>query len=270
MALSNTTLLPDERLDRINEQLTLIQKKNGLTFGTDALLLSAFVRTQKRAQCVDLGSGTGVIPLLLSAKEKIARGVALEIQPAFVELIDRNVALNGLQSRLSSLAGDVRTLRIKELEPFFGEKSAYADIVTANPPYMRANAGARNRDDEKYIARHEVAGDIGDFCACAGRILRSGGSFYCVYRPDRLADLMRALAANHLEPKRMAFVHADAESEPSTVLIEARLDGAPSCKLLPPLLLHEVDSRNLPHRPLTARAQHIYDTLNWYDTEEGS
>ena len=178
MTLHDTPLLPDERLDRINEQLTLIQKKNGLTFGTDAFLLACFVRTQKKARCVDLGSGTGVIPLLLTAKNKVAQSVALEIQPAFVELIGRNVALNGLESRLFPMPGDVRTLRSQALEAFFGEKSAYADIVTANPPYMRADAGARNRDDEKYIARHEVAGDIGDFCACAARILRSGGSFY--------------------------------------------------------------------------------------------
>ena len=262
-------LAADERIDRINENLVLIQKKNGLTFGTDAFLLAAFARGQRRAQCVDLGSGTGVIPLLMLSRDKIGCGVAAEIQAPFVELIARNAQINGLQERLLALEADVRRLRVEQIGAALGAENAYADMVTANPPYMKVNAGARNRDDEKYIARHEVAGGIADFCACAARLLRSGGLFYCVWRPDRISELMRALSQNRLEPKRMVFVHADEASEPSTVLVEARLDGAPSCKLLPPLLLHEVDSRSCAHRPLTARAQRIYDTMLWYDLDEG-
>ena len=262
------TLAADERLDRVNEQITLIQKKNGLTFGTDAFLLAAFVRAQKRAVAVDLGSGTGIIPLLLCAKDKIAMAHAVEIQPAFAELIERNAACNGMQERLVAHLADVRTLSAAALSTD-GVRCEAVDVVTANPPYMAVDAGARNRNDEKYLARHEVAGTVADFCACAARLLRSGGSFYCVWRPDRLSVLMRALVENRLEPKRMVFIHADEASEASSVLIEARRDGAPYCHLLPPLLLHEVESRSLPHRPLSARAQKIYDTMNWYDTEEG-
>ncbi|MBQ7337009.1 MAG: methyltransferase [Clostridia bacterium] len=261
------TLAADERLDRINENVTLIQKKNGLTFGTDAYLLSAFVRRQRTARCVDLGSGTGVIPLLLCAVDKVRVSCAVEIQRDFASLIARNAAHNQMQTRVLPLCADVRDLRPSFLPAEMGQ--AQVDMVTANPPYMRINAGARNREDAKYLARHEVCGDIVDFCACAARLLHSGGSFYCVYRPDRLSTLMRAMAQNRLEPKRMAFVHADAESEPSMVLIEARLDGAPALRLLPPLILHDVDSRPLPSRPLSAQAQKIYDTMCWYDTEEG-
>ena len=259
----------DERLDRINENLTLIQKKNGLTFGTDAFLLAAFVRPQRRAVAVDLGSGTGIIPLLLRARGKIAMAHAVEIQSAFAALIERNAACNGMQHEIFSHCADLRTLHAAALSQE-GVRCEAVDIVTANPPYMAVDAGARNRDDEKYIARHEVAGNVSDFCACAARLLRSGGSFYCVWRPDRLSVLMRALADNRLEPKRMVFIHADEVSEASSVLIEARKDGAPYCHLLPPLLLHTQDSRSLPHRPLTPRAQHIYDTMQWSDTEEGN
>jgi len=262
-------LAPDERLDRINENLTLIQKKNGLTFGTDAFLLAAFVRSQRRAVAVDLGSGTGIIPLLLRARNKIALAHAIEIQPAFAALIERNAACNGMQNEIFSHCADVRTLHPAVLSQD-GVCCEAVDIVTANPPYMAVDAGARNRDDEKYLARHEVAGNVSDFCACAARLLRSGGSFYCVWRPDRLSTLMRALAENRMEPKRMVFVHADEASEASSVLIEARKDGAPYCHLLPPLLLHTTDTRSLPHRPMTPRAQHIYDTMQWSDTEEGN
>ncbi|MBQ7319360.1 MAG: methyltransferase [Clostridia bacterium] len=248
----------DERLDEINAQLRLIQKKNGLTFGTDAYLLSAFVRPAPHDRAVDLGSGTGVIPLLLTARQKIAYACAIEIQPAFAALIARNVALNDLTDRITPLCADVREVCPQQL-PWAKE----ADIVTANPPYMRTDSGARNRADEKYIARHEVAGGIDDFCAAAARLLRSGGLFYSVWRPDRLSALMASMARHRLEPKRMVFVHADEQSEPSMVLTEARLDGAPSLKILPPLFLHSSESRGDRSRPLTPRAQSIYDSMRF-------
>lgn len=264
--MTTPNLAEDERLDSINEQLSLIQKKNGLTFGTDAFLLAAFVRTQRRALCVDLGSGTGVIPLLLAAKDKIGRACGIEIQPPFADLISRNAAINGLEERVFSLCADLREVRPEVLPAAFLKGTQQVDIVTANPPYMKINAGLRNRDDEKYLARHEVCGDVGDFCVCAARLLRSGGAFYCVWRPDRLDELMAGLHANRFAVKRMAFVHADEESEASMVLIEARADGAPSLKLLPPLLLHMAGSQGLSPRPLRPRAQQIYDTMQWYDT----
>lgn len=258
----------DERLDHVNENLTLIQKKHGLTYGTDAFLLAAFVRAQKNSLCVDLGSGTGVIPLLLLTKEKVRNCVAVEIQPCFASLIERNAQLNGLPSRLHAYEADIRTVRAEQVASLFETNVGGVDVVTANPPYMKNHAGARNRCDEKYMARHEVAGNIEDFCACAARLLRSGGLFYCVWRPDRISELMQALSRHRLEVKRMVFVHADAESEPSVVLLESKLDGAPSCRLLPPLLLHETGSRTLPHRPLTQKAQRIYDTMQWDERQD--
>lgn len=257
-------LSADERLDRVNEHITLIQKKDGLTFGTDAFMLSAFVRADKNALCVDLGSGTGILPLLLCKRDKIACAVGVEVQADFADLIDRNAAINGLSDRLTALHTDVRDLTQVRLGAALGcEQGRCADIVVANPPYMRVGAGRRNEADAKYVARHEVCGGIGDFCAAAARVLRFGGGFYVVYRPDRLSELMAALNEQKLEPKRMTFVHADAESEPSMVLIEARAGGNASLTVTPPLILHEVKSRGQSHRPLTEAAQRVYDGMSF-------
>lgn len=256
--------LSDERIDRVNEDIVLIQKKNGLTFGTDAYLLAAFMRPDKNALCVDLGSGTGIIPLLLCKKDKVKSAVGVEVQDEFARLIERNAALNGLKDRLISLALDARELSQGRLGEALGrEQGACADIVVSNPPYMRVGNGRRNEADAKYVARHEVCGGIGDFCAAAARVLRYGGSFYVVYRPDRLTELMAALQAHKLEPKRMTFVHADEESEPSMVLIEARAGGNAALTVTPPLMLHSVQSRGLPHRLLTERAQRVYDSMSF-------
>jgi tRNA1Val (adenine37-N6)-methyltransferase len=264
MQTNDTSLLmPDEQLDEVNEHIRLIRKKQGLTYGTDAYLLAAFVRPEKGALCVDLGSGTGIISLLLCKKDKIARAIGVEVQAEFAELIERNAALNGLSDRLMPLHLDARELTQGALGTVLDQApGACADIVVANPPYMRVGDGRRNAADAKYIARHEVCGDIGDFCAAAARVLRYGGCFYVVYRPDRLTELMAALGENKLQPKRMTFVHADADSEPSMVLIEARAGGKAGLTVTPPLVLHDVQSRGMSHRPLTAAAEAVYDGMN--------
>jgi tRNA1Val (adenine37-N6)-methyltransferase len=260
----DVTLLADEHIHAVNEGLSLIQKNNGLTFGTDAFLLAAYVTPEPRALCVDLGSGTGIISLLLAQKGKVARAVGVEVQAAFAKLIDKNAALNGLADRVSALHTDVRELSQIMLGAHVGEEQGRAaDIVVCNPPYMKTQSGARNEHDEKFIARHEVCGDIGDFCAAAARVLRFGGRFYVVYRPDRLGDLMAAMRAHALEPKRMTFVHADAESEPSMVLIEARAGGSVGLKVTAPLILHEVESRGEKSRALSAAAEKVYKTMTF-------
>lgn len=257
-------LLQDEQICEVNEGLSLIQKKNGLTFGTDAYFLSAYVTPEPRSLCVDLGSGTGIIALLLAQKGKVARAVGIEVQSAFAALIDRNAALNGLDGRVSALHTDVRELSQCALGAHLGEpQGKAADIVVCNPPYMKVDGGQRNAHDEKFIARHEVCGDVNDFCAAAARVLRFGGRFYVVYRPDRLSDLISAMREHRLEPKRMTFVHADEQSEPSMVLIEARAGGSSGMTVTAPLILHTVESRGEGHRPLTEAAQRVYDTMTF-------
>ncbi|MBQ9773611.1 MAG: methyltransferase [Clostridia bacterium] len=251
-------LADHERLDAVNENLRLIQNKNGLTFGTDAYLLAAFVRPQPNERAVDLGSGTGIISLLLLATQKVRHVSAVELQPAFADLIRRNAALNGMSETLRPICADVRTLSERDVG---GEVA----LVVSNPPYMKCTTGKRNLHDEKFIARHEICGGISDFCACAARLLKHGGRFVCVWRPDRLTDLLSAMKAVKLEPKRMTFVHADRSAEPSAILIEAVKGAAPSLRISAPLLLYE--ERNAPqkNRTLTSRAQKIYDTCSFLD-----
>ena len=251
-------LLPDERLDQVNEQLSLIRKIDGLTFGTDAYLLASFLRPIPKGYGVELGTGTGIISLLLAAKGRLAHIDAVEIQPDFASLAERNVSLNGLEDRIAVHCGDVRDLRADT----FGKE---VDAVFANPPYMRTDSGKRNESDHKYLARHEVCGGIGDFCGAARRLLKHGGYFYCVWRPDRLTELMEGLCENDLQMKTMAFVHADENAEPSMVLICAKKGSAAGLRVLPPLLLHDAADRKDGTRELSARAKRIYDTMSFYD-----
>jgi tRNA1Val (adenine37-N6)-methyltransferase len=240
---------------QINESLTLIQNRNGLTFGTDAYLLAAFAAGGAKKTCADLGSGTGVIPLLCASKNKYKKIYAVEIQPSFAELIGRNAEVNGLSDKISSLSFDVRALKSEHLG---GEM----DEATANPPYMKVDSGKRNEHDEKFIARHEVCGDIGDFCAAAARILKHGGNFYIVWRPDRLTDLMFALRSNRLEPKLITFVHATPESQPSIVLIRSKKGAASGCTLTRPLFLHK-NAEDAKANVLSPDAEAIYATCSF-------
>ncbi len=240
----------DECLTKINEHLQLIQKKSGLTFGTDAYLLSCFCRPSPRARAADFGAGTGVISLLLAARGTFGHIYAAEAQQSFADLVERNVALNGFSDTVSVLYRDVRTLTPAD---FGGE----LDVIVSNPPYMRVQSGYASPYGEKQIARHEVLGDLADFTASAARCLKFGGLLYTVYRPDRLDTLFFALRHANFAPKRMLFVQDAPDKAPSMVLCESRLGGGEGLTLLPTLCLRE---RAENAAPLTPRAARIYDT----------
>lgn len=254
--IDTSVLRENERLDEVNEDITLIQKKDGLTFGTDAYLLAAFIRPSARARAVELGAGTGIISLLLAARNKIRDTVAVELQPEYAELCARNVALNGFADRIFTRATDVRVLTPQDV-------GYEADLVYSNPPYMRTDTGLPNQSAGKNIARHETAGGIGDFCLAASRLLKHGGTFAVVYRPDRLSDLMVALDRAGLEPKRMTFVCATASASPSMVLIESRKGGGKGLNVTPPLILHERTNG-----AMTEEARAVYDTCTLYPTQK--
>lgn len=220
----------NERLDEINDSLRLIQKKNGLTFGTDAYLLYAYMKRKPNAVAVDLGAGTGIISLLSLNRNKFRSVHAVEVQESFADLIERNAAINSLSDRLFVHHTD---LRDTYATTFGGE----VDVVFSNPPYMTAESGYHNESVEKLIARHEIMGGIVDFCRAANRLLKYGGSFYVVYRTDRLTDLLAALRQEHLEIKRMTFVHGSEKHPPSFVLLEAKKGGAVGLFVTKPLLL---------------------------------
>ena len=242
-------------ITKINDNLNLLQNENGLTFGTDAYLLSAFTVGGKNKVGADLGSGTGIIPLLLSSREKATKIYAIEVQESFCDLIAQNAKINGFEERIIPVHTNVTDLRARDL----GEE---LDFVTSNPPYMKTNSGKRNEHDEKYIARHEVCGDIGDFCACANRLLKHGGKFFCVYRPDRLTDLLFAMRENKLEPKVITFVAATSDSEPSMVLVRAIKGGAPGNTVTRTLFLHD-SKENAAKSILSDDAKAIYDTCSF-------
>lgn len=222
-------IMPDERLDFVNENITLIQKRDGLTFGTDAYLLAAFAGGGKR--CCDLGAGTGIASLLCAASGKCETVYSVEIQSEFYELCRRNAEHNRLSSRVIPVMCDVRSLSPSDIG---GE----ADIVISNPPYMSLTSGRGNLHDQKNIARREVCGTIYDFAAAASRILRYGGDFYIVYRPERLAALTDALTSVKLEPKELVLVHPTVTAPPSLVLVRARKCGKPGLRIMPPLIIY--------------------------------
>ncbi|MBQ8141036.1 MAG: methyltransferase [Clostridia bacterium] len=253
--MDNAFIFEDERIDEVNEDIRLIQKKDGLTFGTDAYLLAAYVKRQKNAVAAELGCGTGIISLLCAARDKFSFIHAFEIQEDFASLTQRNIDLNSLGDRVSCQPADIRNISSKDV-------GRELDAVLANPPYMLTSSGKRNESDAKNIARHEVHGTISDFCACARRLLKHGGKFYCVWRPDRLSSLFSALAENKLEPKEMTFVHADTDTAPSIVLVCSVKGGAPSLKISPPLIMHECFAGES-KRVLTPKAQKIYDTMSF-------
>lgn len=245
----------DEKITEINENLTLIEKKNGLTFGTDSYMLSAFIHESKYKRGVDLGSGTGIIPLLCAAKDKGSHIYAVEIQEQFASLIERNANLNGYSERISSICKDIREVSISDVG---GE----VDFVSANPPYMKADSGKANLHPEKNIARHEINGNISDFCDCARRLLKHGGKFYTVWRPDRITDLISALRKNKLEPKVIVFICGHVGLPPSLMLTEAIKGGSSGNKLPHILYLHNSASdreKNI----LSADAKKIYDTCSF-------
>lgn len=216
-----------ERCDFVNDSLKLIQKTDGLTFGTDALLLAGYISGGYSYGC-ELGGGSGIISLLLLTRNKLEKAVCLEVQKDYAELTKRNAELNSLSDRLISLHTDLRDYK----------SDAIFDLVYTNPPYMKATSGKENARYAKNIARHEVMGDIGDFLMAAKRLLKFGGTFAAVYRPDRLADLIFAMRENSIEPKRMTFVHADTYSEPSMVLVEARAGGKSGAIITKPLIIY--------------------------------
>ncbi len=244
--------LPDERLDKVNDNIMLLQKKQGLTFGTDAYLLAAYLRPMHKARAADFGCGTGIISLLAATRGKFAHITAIEVQKSFAEMAGRNVALNGLSDRISVLHGDVTALHPQDLG---GE----LDVIFSNPPYMRTDSGRRNDSDEKYMARHEVCGTVSDFCLSAGRLLKHGGLFYVVWRPDRLSELFDGLHQAHLEPKRMTSVQADPRTAPSMVLLECKKGAAPGMTVTPTLMLYR-DGPEVTPRVMSEAAAAIYDS----------
>ncbi len=222
-----------ERIDELHRNgYRIIQDPGRFCFGMDAVLLSGFAKVKPGEKVLDMGTGTGIIPILLEAKTKGESFVGLEVQPESAEMARRSVRLNGLEDKILIVTGD-----IKEADQIFG--AASYQVVTCNPPYMIADHGLQNPDQPKAIARHEVLCTLEDVIIQASRLLMPGGRFYMVHRPFRLAEIMTGLCAHGLEPKRMRLVHPFVDREPNMVLIEALKGGKPRITVEKPLIIYK-------------------------------
>ena len=226
-------LKEDERLDELQRNgYRIIQNPKKFCFGMDAVLLTGFAHAQTGDRLLDLGTGTGIIPLLMEARYGCAHLTGLEIQPESADMAARSVALNGLTDKIEIVVGD-----IKEADRIF--PAASFDCITCNPPYMIGHHGAANPDKTKAVARHEILCTFKDVADQTAHLLKPGGSFFLVHRPFRLAEIMVTLAEHKLEPKRMRLVHPYADREPNMVLLEAVRGGRPRMKVERPLIVFQ-------------------------------
>ena len=225
-------LKENERIDDLQRNgYQIIQNPAKFCFGMDAVLLSGFVRVKPGAKVLDLGTGTGIIPLLVEAKTQAAQISAIEIQEESADMARRSVQLNGLEDRINIVTGDLR-----EADKFFD--AASFDVVTCNPPYMIGQHGLPNPDEPKAIARHEILCTLEDVVRTAARLLKPGGYFCMVHRPFRLAEIVTVMTEYKLEPKRMKFVYPYVDKEPNMVLLEAVRDGKPRMTVEKPLIVY--------------------------------
>lgn len=226
-------LLDGERIDDLHRNgYKIIQDTKRFCFGMDAVLLSGFAKVKPGERALDLGTGTGIIPILLEAKTKGKHFTGLEIQEESAKMASRSVKLNDLEEKIQIVTGD-----IKEAKQIFA--GTYFDVVTSNPPYMNAEHGLVSKGSPKAIARHELLCNLEDVVKAAADCLKVGGRFYMVHRPHRLVDIMTACRKYRLEPKRMRMVQPYENKEPNMVLIECIKGGNPMIKVEPPLIVYQ-------------------------------
>ena len=221
-----------ERVDDLQNGFYVIQNQDKFCFGMDAVLLSGFARIRKGDHVLDMGTGTGIIPILLKSKTKGEHFTGLEIQEECADMAMRSVQYNGLDSAIDIVCGD-----IKEAAEIFG--AASFDVVTSNPPYMIGAHGLQNPHMAKAIARHEVLCTLEDVVSQASKVLKDRGRFFMVHRPFRLAEIFSVLTRYKLEPKRMQLVYPYIDREPNMVLIEACKGGNSRITVERPLIVYE-------------------------------
>ena len=226
-------LKPEERLDDLQlNGYEIIQHPGKFCFGMDAVLLANFARVKEGETVLDLGTGTGIIPILLTAKTSGQHFTGLEIQDESADMARRSVLYNHLEDKVNIVTGD-----IKEAAALFGPVSF--DVITTNPPYMIGSHGIANASYTKAIARHEVLCTLDDILRESARILKPGGRFYMVHRPFRLAEILSKMVAVGLEPKRMRMVHPFIDKEPNMVLIEGKRGANSRMTVERPLIVYK-------------------------------
>lgn len=236
--------------EKINDNLSIYQNEGSLAFGTDAYLLSAYIKRQTKSRAAEFGAGSGVISLLLAARGKLSSITAFEIQEKIAAIAAKNVESNGFSEKINVICSDIREIGT--------EHNCSYDLVFSNPPYMRLDSGKISENNADAVSRHEVFGTIDDFAAAAYKLLKHGGTFTLVYTPSRLPALIAALKNARLEPKRMTLVYPTTEHVPCTVLVEAKKGGADGIFLTRPLIIYK-DKSDFSDANYTDDMKYIYE-----------
>lgn len=226
-------ILENERLDELHRKgYKIIQDPNRFCFGMDAVLLSAFANVRKNEKVLDIGTGTGIIPILMEARYGGESYVGIEIQEDVADMASRSVKYNNLEDRIVIDNADV-----KDALKLYG--SSHFDVITTNPPYMTVDKGLINPSDTKALSRHELSVKLEDIVSISSKILKNKGRFYMIHRPARLVEIMNVMRKYNLEIKRIRMVHPYIDKEANMVLIEAMHDGKPFLKVENPLIVYE-------------------------------
>lgn len=221
-----------ERIDDLQYKgLRIIQDTRGFCFGIDAVLLANFADIKKGNKVIDLGTGTGVIPILIAGKTDASQIIGIEIQTDMAEMAQRSIVLNNLEKRVQIVEGDLRNC-----VDVFG--AGICDIVVSNPPYMNQGGGLINPYDAKAISRHEIQCTLEDVVSVGSKLLKNGGKFNMVHRPERLVDIIWLMRNYRLEPKRLRFVHPSIGKRANLILIEGLKNGKPQLKMMKPLYVY--------------------------------
>lgn len=230
----------NERIDDLQRGgLRVIQRADAFRFGTDAVLLADFAAPRRHDRVCDLGTGTGIIPLLLYARENTISADAVEIQPDMADMAARSMAMNGLNEKIRVLSGDLRSIRT--LLPH-----ARYDLVTCNPPYGKAGGTLLNPDASKRLARHEESCAIEDVACAAAWLLQNGGRLCCVFPAARMIELSDAMRKYRMAPKRIRMVHSRVEKAAHQCLMEGMLDARPGLIIEPPLVIYDENNAYTP------------------------
>jgi len=226
-------ILENERLDELHRKgYKIIQDPNRFCFGMDAVLLSAFANVRKKERVLDIGTGTGIIPILMEARYGGDNYVGIEIQEDVADMASRSVKYNNLENKITIDNADV-----KDALELYG--SGHFDVITTNPPYMTVDKGIVNPNDTKALSRHELSVTLEDIVSISSKLLKNKGRFYMIHRPARLVEIMNVMRKYNLEIKRIRMVHPYIDKEANMVLIEAMHDGKPFLKVENPLIVYE-------------------------------
>ena len=227
-------LKENERIDDLElNNLKIIQNKDGFCFGIDSVLLSDFARNiKKQATVIDLGTGTGIIPILLNAKSEVEKVIGVEIQSEVYDMAKRSIKLNKLENKIEIINENILNLnKIYEKNTF--------DVVITNPPYKKKDTGILNENDKKIISRHEITANLEDFIRTAKELLKDKGELYMVHRPERLVDILSLMRIYKVEPKLLRFIFSEKEQPPKLVLIKGIKNAKPFLKIEKNLYIYD-------------------------------